>query len=1423
MRRGLALLTVVLTLSVLPLAPPAAAAVGDTTRVSTASDGTQGNGASHLARFSNVSGQNLSDDGRYVVFESDAGNLVPSDTNGVKDVFRKDWQSGAIVRVSVDSGGTQANASSDDVAISGDGRWVAFASSATNLAGGGGGCFLKDLDTGSIVRFTTTCGGWTPSLSTDGRYVAFETTVAHDAVNDAGSTRDVYVYDRVGATYELVSADTTGAAWGVGNFGANSISGNGRYVAFEARGAIAGPVGGACTNFCDQVYVRDLQTDTTERVSVSSSEVSGGGDSFSADISNDGRYVVFQSNSNDLDPLATSFAERIYLRDRTAGTTTLVSKTTGGAAAGGQFPTMSSDGAAITFHSTNSSLVATDANGSAADIFKYTVSGGTIVLASRSTAGAQASGATENDFTSAVSDGGARVVWQSTSTAFVAGDTNGVMDVFLHEFSQPPVALTVATNGTGAGSVSSDPAGVSCGGDCGEAYAAGTPVTLTATPDSSSAFTSWSGCDSTAGNECSVTMSSAKNVTATFTLLQYALNVTKTGTGTGTVTSVPAGINCGSTCSANYDHGTSVTLTASFTGENTFSGWSGPCTGVGTCVVSMTQVRNVTATFSSTSSPPPPPPPPVEETPPPTGGPGVSVGDLSIEEGDSGTTAAEVPLTIGVPADQPVVVTYDLIPVTAEPNVDYTAQTGGTAVIPPGETSSFIPVTIRGDRLTEENETFFVRIRQVSGAQVTRAVATVTILDDDVNCPGFSGPFVERFNFIFGTDDGERLEGTAGADFICALGGNDTILGLGGNDFLVGNDGNDTIQGGAGDDGLHGNLGNDVLSGEAGNDTLFGGGGADTATGGDGIDTFRSDEVFDGTDSFDGGPGTDRFSYSERTASVSISLDGVANDGEPGENDVMGPSVEIFEGGAGNDRLTGSASADTLEGGGGDDRITGGLGNDKEFGGTGDDVFDQGSVPDGADELTGGEGTDLASYASRTEKITAFLDTLGFDGAANENDSILTTTEGVEGGSAKDVLAAEWAIGGPENDALIALSTGSRLFGEAGDDGVNGSDANDVLDGGQGNDRIPGGAGADEITGGGGEDDIQAGDGDDRVDAGSDKDTISLGEGNDRADGGDGDDTIEGAAGNETITGGNGVDTITGGPGTSTIDGGQGVDHLKGGPAADVLTGGSEKDSLNGEGGPDRLFGGSEPDQLDGGQGNDADEIFGGPGGDTLRGYGGNDTLTADAGDDFIYGASGEDKLSGGDGADQISGHEDKDAIDGGEGDDRIWGNDGPDALRGEGGSDEIHGGEGNDDIWGHAGEKDQLYGDEGNDFINGLGGIDIIEGGLGNNRLFGGDAHDFIYVAERKQAHNGFEQSYVEGGDGPDTILGSLGDDDLRGGPGRDFLDGDDERTEPWWFSCIACGGYPQNDKLYGGDGFDYCDNYKESSGCETNDILDY
>ncbi len=158
--------------------------------------------------------------------------------------------------------------------------------------------------------------------------------------------------------------------------------------------------------------------------------------------------------------------------------------------------------------------------------------------------------------------------------------------------------LTVERLGTGSGTVTSNPAGIDCGSDCSEPFFEGTKVTLTATPAPGSVFDHWTGGGCAGSGACTTTMSTSRTAKAVFTAVgRRTLTISRTGTGKGTVTSSPAGIDCGQACEVGFGVGTKVTLTATAAAGSRFAGFSGACTGTGSCRVTLDQARGVTAAF----------------------------------------------------------------------------------------------------------------------------------------------------------------------------------------------------------------------------------------------------------------------------------------------------------------------------------------------------------------------------------------------------------------------------------------------------------------------------------------------------------------------------------------------------------------------------------------------------------------------------------------------------------------------------------------------------------------------------------------------------------------------------------------------------------------------------------------------------------
>jgi hypothetical protein len=294
---------------------------GATERVNVSSTGEQGNDHSFAAGA-------ISGDGRFVVFKSYSSNLVPWDTNGDTDVFVHDRVSGFTERVSVSSAGEEGNAVPFpfDIAISEDGRCVAFRSSASSLVSGDTNgsedVFVHDCITGITERVSVSStgeqgngnSGEAVAMSGDGRFVAFESYASNLAPQDTNEIQDIFVHDRVTGATERVSVSSDGEqANALSGYYNIEISADGRFVAFDslANNLVAGD-----TNSSWDVFVHDRATGATERVSVSSDGEEGDNQSMVAGISKDGRFISFNSVASDLITGDTNGVYDVFVRDR---------------------------------------------------------------------------------------------------------------------------------------------------------------------------------------------------------------------------------------------------------------------------------------------------------------------------------------------------------------------------------------------------------------------------------------------------------------------------------------------------------------------------------------------------------------------------------------------------------------------------------------------------------------------------------------------------------------------------------------------------------------------------------------------------------------------------------------------------------------------------------------------------------------------------------------------------------------------------------------------------------------------------------------------------------------------------------------------------------------------------------------------------
>jgi len=403
------------------------APAAETTLVSVHTDGTQGDNVS--------SGASISAHGRYVAFVSAASTIVSGDTNSALDVFVHDRRTGTTARVNLGGNGQQANGSSYEVSISANGRYVAFGSDASNLVRGdtnrASDVFVYDRQTGTTTRVSVRSNGkqanrrsYTPSISADGRYVAFDSKATNLVRSDTNGAPDVFVHDRQSGKTTRVSLRSDGHQANRDN-SAPSISGDGRYVAFYSK---ASNLVRRDTNGKWDAFVHDRLSGTTRRMSVSSNGTQGNGQTWSADISDNGRYVAYYSRASNLVRGDTNSRSDAFVHDRRTGKTQRVSVSSNESQAGrgAAFPSISGGGRYVAFF-TGSNLVRRDTNGKF-DVYVRDRQAGTtrqVSVRSDGTKGNRTSG------WPSMSADGKYVAFQSNASNLVPHDTNDMYDLFV--------------------------------------------------------------------------------------------------------------------------------------------------------------------------------------------------------------------------------------------------------------------------------------------------------------------------------------------------------------------------------------------------------------------------------------------------------------------------------------------------------------------------------------------------------------------------------------------------------------------------------------------------------------------------------------------------------------------------------------------------------------------------------------------------------------------------------------------------------------------------------------------------------------------------------------------------------------------------------------------------------------------------------
>lgn len=421
--------------ALLLLALAAATAWGATTAViSVPMAGSTGDSGSYMAA--------MTPDGRYVAFESDATNLVSGDSNLVRDIFLRDRQLGTTQRVSVSSSGGQANGASFGPTISADGRYVAFSSDATNLVTGDTNAvhdvFVRDTVSHTTVRVSVSSGGvqgnaasYSGFVSGDGTVVAFSSDATNLVSGDTNAVRDIFLR-RLGTNTTIRLSVNTGGTQGNGACYSPAVSQFGQYVAFtsEATNLVVGD-----TNAMRDIFVRNVGGSTTTRVSVSGA-TQANGPCYSPSVSSDGSYVAFSSDANNLVTGDTNAVRDVFVWSRATNQSRLLSVNNAGVEgnAASYYPTLSPNGRWLGFSSDASNLVTADTNAFRDVFLRDTVANLTAIQSLAPDGGLgnnNASGAS-------VSNDGRYVAFSSDATNLAAGDANAKSDIFARDNGMLP-------------------------------------------------------------------------------------------------------------------------------------------------------------------------------------------------------------------------------------------------------------------------------------------------------------------------------------------------------------------------------------------------------------------------------------------------------------------------------------------------------------------------------------------------------------------------------------------------------------------------------------------------------------------------------------------------------------------------------------------------------------------------------------------------------------------------------------------------------------------------------------------------------------------------------------------------------------------------------------------------------------------------
>ncbi|MEK6748678.1 MAG: HYR domain-containing protein [Pseudomonadota bacterium] len=423
------------------LAQPLHAA--STARISVDADGSQAIGNSYMT--------SMNSDGRYVTFESLATNLVTINTNDRSQIYVKDRTTGAVQIISVNTSGVAGNSNSWEPSISGDGHYVVFSSDASNLIANDGNqyrdVFLFDRNTNTLTRIAQTGVepngiSHMPFVSRDGSYVVFSSLANNLLSNDTNNYRDVFIYRISSGAITRINLGPQGVQANNDSFSLG-IGADAKYIVFvsSASNLVAGD-----NNAAYDIFLYDRLAGATELISVANNGTIGNNHSSWPSISNDGRIVAFLSLAGNLTPGDTNAKYDVFMRDRKFSTTTRISVDNAGNQANdfSWRPVVSGNGRFIAYWSNATNLVPNDTNAEG-DVFVYDRIKNTVERVNVDTLGNAANATTDRMF--GVSNDGLVISFNSFATNLVAGDSNRNSDVFVRLRDAPLNTVPIASAG----------------------------------------------------------------------------------------------------------------------------------------------------------------------------------------------------------------------------------------------------------------------------------------------------------------------------------------------------------------------------------------------------------------------------------------------------------------------------------------------------------------------------------------------------------------------------------------------------------------------------------------------------------------------------------------------------------------------------------------------------------------------------------------------------------------------------------------------------------------------------------------------------------------------------------------------------------------------------------------------------------------